>query len=131
VESDGKRACVLFVDDDERITQMAEQVLRDASFEVAALTRSLDALAAFRADPSRFDVIVLDQTMPQLSGLELAAQISAIRRELPIVLLSGMAESLAPRALEQAGVHTCLPKPLRLSRLAEVVRALLATSDDE
>ena len=127
MEARSSKARVLFVDDDARITQMAEQALRSQGFDVLALTRPNDALAAFRADPAGFDVVVLDHTMPGLSGLDLAAHISSARRDLPIVLLSGLAESLSQSALDRAGIRECLPKPLPLSQMAEVVQALLAS----
>jgi DNA-binding response OmpR family regulator len=119
------KARVLFVDDEVRITQMAEQVLRNQGFEVTALSQPKEALRLFVADPQRFDAVVLDHTMPELSGLELAERISRERPELPIVLLTGFAEGISRAALKRAGVRECLPKPLPLSRLAELVHALL------
>jgi two-component system cell cycle sensor histidine kinase/response regulator CckA len=63
--------------------------------------------------------------MPELSGLELAQRISSVRQELPIVLLSGFAEGLSRAALQKAGVTRCLPKPLPLSQLGELLHGLL------
>jgi two-component system cell cycle sensor histidine kinase/response regulator CckA len=125
VEFRSPKGRVLFVDDEARITQMAEQVLRSQGFEVTALTSAVRALAAFLADPRQFDAVVLDHTMPELSGLELAQRISSIRQELPIVLLSGLAEGLSRTALQKAGVARCLPKPLPLSQLGELIHGLL------
>jgi two-component system, cell cycle sensor histidine kinase and response regulator CckA len=125
VEFRSPKGRVLFVDDEARITQMAEQVLRSQGFEVTALTSAVQALAAFLADPRQFDAVVLDHTMPELSGLELAQRISSIRPELPIVLLSGFAEGLSRAALQKAGVARCLPKPLPLSQLGELLHGLL------
>ena len=119
------KAHVLFVDDEARITQMAEVVLQGQGFDVTALTCSSDAWALFMTDPQQFDAVVLDQAMPELSGLELARRISGSRRELPIVLLSGLAEGLSRAALKEAGIAECLPKPVRLSQLAELIHALL------
>jgi two-component system, cell cycle sensor histidine kinase and response regulator CckA len=120
------KARVLFVDDDTRITRMAEEALRMQGFEVTALTNPSEALSLFLTNPLEFDAVVLDHTMPGLSGLELAQRISAVRPELPIVLLSGFAEGISRSALKGAGIRECLPKPLPLSRLAELVHALLA-----
>jgi two-component system, cell cycle sensor histidine kinase and response regulator CckA len=125
VEFRSPKGRVLFVDDEARITQMAEQVLRSQDFDVTALTSAVRALAAFLADPRQFDAVVLDHTMPELSGLELAQRISSIRPELPIVLLSGFAEGLSRAALQTAGVARCLPKPLPLSQLGELLHGLL------
>ena len=119
------KAHVLFVDDDTRITQMAEQALCAHGFDVTALTSSKEALRLFLTDPQQFDAVVLDHTMPGLSGLELARRISEARRELPIVLLSGFAEGISQSAQQAAGISECWPKPLPLSRLAEMVHALL------
>jgi two-component system cell cycle sensor histidine kinase/response regulator CckA len=125
VEFRSTKVRVLFVDDEARITQMAEQVLHSQGFEVTALTNPQHALTAFLADPEQFDAVVLDHTMPELSGLELAERISSVRRELPLLLLSGFAESISSSALRRAGIVRCLPKPLPLSQLGELIHGLL------
>ena len=117
---------ILFVDDEARITQMAGEVLVARGFEVLALTEPQAALAAFLARPDDFDVAVLDHTMPELSGLELAARMFAQRADLPILLLSGFAEGISRSALTRAGVRECLSKPFPLSQLASVLDALVA-----
>lgn len=119
------KARVLFVDDEARITQMAAQVLRQQGFEVTALTSPRQALAAFLANPQEFDAVVLDHTMPELSGLDLAQRISSVRGELPVLLLSGFAESISSDALRRAGIMRCLSKPLPLSQLGELIENLL------
>ena len=66
---------ILFVDDEEQIARLGGMALESLGYHVKTRTSSLDALEAFRANPAAFDAVVTDQTMPQMSGLELARKI--------------------------------------------------------
>jgi len=128
VQPKSTKTRILLVDDEARIAQMAGEALAARGFDIVALTRADEALAAFLAEPRHFDVVVLDHTMPELSGLELAARMSELRADLPILLLSGFAEGISRSALQRAGVRECLPKPFPLSKLASLVDALVESA---
>jgi CheY-like chemotaxis protein len=83
-------------------------------------------LRAFEDDPDRFDVIVTDQTMPDLTGLELAARIRAIRNTLPVILCSGYGNPLLESEAANAGVAALLRKPLRSDELALTLHRVLS-----
>ena len=78
---DGER--VLFVDDEPTLTDVAQRMLERLGYRVVALASSTEALAAFRADPSAFDVVISDLTMPGLTGMQLAAELRRLRSGLP------------------------------------------------
>jgi FixJ family two-component response regulator len=88
---------------------------------------SLAALQAFRAEPKRFDLVLTDETMPDLTGTELASEIRRLRPEISIILMSGYGGAqLSERALA-AGVIDVLRKPLVRRNIAEsVARAMHA-----
>ena len=83
------------------------------------------ALAAFQADPRRFDLVLTDEVMPELTGTELAAALHRIRPELPIVLMTGYVGPVEPRALAAAGIREVLKKPLLSRPLADCLASHL------
>ena len=85
---------ILFVDDEESLVEVGEEILAELGYEVMSQTSSAEALALLRDDPSRFDVVITDQTMPELTGLELAKEILAIRPDLPVILCTGFSHTV-------------------------------------
>ena len=84
---DGER--VLLVEDEKALMLVAEEMLAALGYEPAGFTRAADALAEVRADPGRFDAVVIDHLMPGMTGTELARHLREARRDIPIVLVSG------------------------------------------
>jgi CheY-like chemotaxis protein len=91
---------------------------------VTTFAKPRDALDAMRGDPRRFDVAITDQSMPGMSGLDLARALSALNPELPIVLTSG--NLLYPEhELRNAGVRRFLAKPYTGASLGDAIEAVL------
>jgi len=116
---------ILLVDDEPALAQVMARRLRGLGFEVTGLTSSEEALRTFLAAPAAFDALVSDQTMPDLTGLELARRIRAARADLPVVLCTGYSDVLDDRALKDAGVDALMMKPVDLERLAAQLQRLL------
>jgi predicted ATPase/signal transduction histidine kinase/ActR/RegA family two-component response regulator len=121
----GKGETVMVVDDEHALVALAEETLAELGYEPVGFVSSLAALQAFRADPQRFDLVLTDETMPDLSGTELAREIRRLRPEISIILMSGYGgEQLSERA-QAVGVIDVLRKPLVRRDIAEpVARAL-------
>jgi len=111
---------ILCVDDDPTVLRVISQVFGRAGHIVTAVPSSGEALARVRAKPFDFDVVVTDQTMPDLTGLQLADQLYSVRRDLPVIVLSGYAEA---SLIEGAppNVRACLQKPLTANALLRAV----------
>jgi len=116
---------ILFVDDEELLVELGKGVLRKLGYKVVALTDSLEALEVFSKNPARFDLVFTDQTMPGISGLQLAQEMLKIRADLPIVLITGHSESVSWEKAMAAGVRDFLMKPLSRQELAVAVRRAL------
>lgn len=114
----GDGQVVLIVDDEPLLVSLAEDVLAELGYEPVGYGSSVAALAAFEADPSRFDAVVTDQTMPDLTGLELAARLRVIQPSLPVILCSGYGNAALEREAREGGVVALLRKPLRTEDLA-------------
>ncbi len=121
---EGRR--VLYVDDDEVMVIMVERLLERIGWQVAVCHDAGHALALVTADPARFEVVVTDYNMPEMSGLELAAQLLRLRPGLAVVITSGyIADSLGPQA-SAIGVRALMRKENTLEELPALLLRVLA-----
>jgi signal transduction histidine kinase/integral membrane sensor domain MASE1 len=124
-EPKGRGEVILAVDDEPEVLAALEEMLASMGYEPAGFTDSRAALEAVRADPQRFDAVVSDEVMPQLTGTQLSVELRHLNPSLPIVIASGYGGSgFETRALS-AGVNRVLRKPYRMAELGEALAALL------
>ncbi len=116
---------VLYVDNEKYLIDLARKQLESLGYVVETRANSTDALEAFKRLPEKFDVIVCDMTMPELSGLELAAKIKEIRPSARIILCTGFSARLNTDRLSALGIKEILMKPLTLMELATAIRKAL------
>ncbi len=116
---------LLLVDDEAPLLDMQRQMLERLGYEVTASNSSVEALSLFCRNPGAFDLMITDQTMPNLTGGELAAQMLHIREDLPIILCTGFSESISPETAAEIGIRRYLNKPIGLKTLARTVRLVL------
>ncbi len=112
---------VLFVDDERALTEVGQKFLEELGYTVTARNSSVEALKLFTDDPNRFDLIVTDQTMPELTGLELARACVALRPDIPIVLATGFSHMTNGAAVKEAGIRAFVMKPLTQAELGRTV----------
>ena len=121
----GNRETILFVDDEAILTLLAQEMLEQLGYDVETKTSSLEALAAFRAAPQSFDLVITDQTMPLMTGETLAQELRAIRPELPIILCTGYSHSINADQAAAKGFDAFFMKPFDMHDLAVVIRRVL------
>jgi PAS domain S-box-containing protein len=117
---------LLFVDDEEILARLGRETLSHLGYAVEIATQPALALALVRADPLHFALVITDQTMPGMTGLELATELKQIRPGLPIILMSGYSRLLTPKRIKKAGVHQLLLKPASIHTLGTAVHASLS-----
>ena len=103
---------VLFVDDEELLAEMGQEILEDLGYQVTVTTSSTEALALFRSDPHQFDLVITDVTMPEITGVELAREILSLRADIPIIMCTGFSHLVDADAAKAAGVRAFTMKPL-------------------
>jgi signal transduction histidine kinase/ActR/RegA family two-component response regulator len=116
---------ILFVDDESVLADLGKQMLSRLGYRVTCCERSLDALALVQENPTGFDLVITDTTMPHMTGDALAAQVLAIRPDLPIILCTGYSEQIDEQTAARLGISAFLMKPLAISDLAHKLRNVL------
>jgi PAS domain S-box-containing protein len=119
------RERILFVDDEEMLTDLGKVMLEQLGYEVTTQTSSLDALAAFQDQPNRFDAVITDQTMPNLTGMELTRRILHIRPDIPIIVCTGYSTTINEEQAKAEGVREFAIKPLTKNMIATLLRKIL------
>jgi len=121
----GSGQTVMIVDDERALVALVEETLAELGYEPVGFDSSAAALAAFRAAPERFDLIITDEAMPDLIGTELARHLRQSRPDVPIILVSGHGGTQLAKAAALIGVNELLRKPLERRELAEAVARVL------
>jgi len=122
----GNGETILVVDDEESLVRLAEEVLASLGYEPVGCVGASEALRLFRAAPQRFDAVLTDAIMPEISGFELLAELRQVRPGLPAILVSGYGGPDLNAAAAAAGAHAVLMKPLSTADLAQSLAELLA-----
>uniref|UniRef100_A0A7C3SHL5 histidine kinase n=1 Tax=Desulfobacca acetoxidans TaxID=60893 RepID=A0A7C3SHL5_9BACT len=118
---------ILFVDDEEWLVEMWQEILENMGYEVEAYKSSHEALEAFRARPEKYHLVITDQTMAHMTGFELAKEMLRIRPDIPIILCTGYSEVVSPEKAKEAGIREYVMKPLSISELTGAIRRALGT----
>lgn len=121
----GKGEKVLLVDDETVVAALGRRILSRLGYEVASFTDPEEALAAFKADPGAFQLVITDLTMPRMTGFGLARAIRVVRADIPIALATGYGDANLQKAAADAGVNFTMRKPFSMQELARVAAQLL------
>ena len=116
---------ILFVDDEEPLVQLGKEMLTKLGYEVVARVSSLEAREAFRSQPDRFDLVITDMTMPNMTGVELAIELMRIRSNIPIILCTGFSETISSEKAKRLGIRQFIMKPLLKHQIAVAIRHAL------
>ena len=116
---------ILFVDDDEQIVNVVQQILERLGYHVAARTSSVEALKTFQTQPEKYDLVITDLTMPNMTGTELAKRLIDIRPDIPIILCTGFSEAISEEKAKAIGIREYVMKPITMYDLAMTIRKAL------
>jgi PAS domain S-box-containing protein len=125
----GRGEAVMIVDDERQLVALAEEMLAELAYEPVGFDSSVAALQAFRAAPLRFDLILTDETMPDLVGTDLAVEVRRLRATVPVILMSGHGGPQLAKRAAAIGVNEVLRKPLQRRDLAESLARVLGAID--
>ncbi len=117
---------ILWVDDEEFLARNTRKLFPRLNYEVDVFTSPEAALAAFNADPSRYDLLMTDFNMPQLSGIELIEQVRKLRAGIPVILCSGFLNDSLHQLARAHGVNRLMSKPASPEETSATIAAVLA-----
>jgi len=122
---------ILLVDDEEMLVEVAGTILTRIGCHVTTFLDSPEALASFRSNPQKYDLVITDQTMPKLTGFELAKNILAIRSTMPVILMTGHSDAVDVDKAMKAGIMEYIMKPIDLHDFAKKVAGILSEQDEK
>ncbi|WP_423842096.1 hybrid sensor histidine kinase/response regulator [Acanthopleuribacter pedis] len=117
---------IFLVDDDAFLRNVQQRLLARQGYHVRLFTNGLEALEAFEDDPYGVDLVISDQTMPKMSGMEMAKVMLRRRGELPIILTTGYSDVIQPEDVTQMGVREMLMKPVPKQMMLAAIRRHLS-----
>jgi CheY-like chemotaxis protein len=121
----GGKERILFVDDEAPLAEMTGMMLERLGYRVTVATDPSEALNMFLEDSSRFDCVITDQTMPDITGVRLAEMMIEARKDIPIIISTGYSDAVSPAAAKSAGIRAFIMKPTTRKELAETIRRVL------
>ena len=116
---------ILFIDDEQVIVNLAEEMLRKLGYDVVAKTSSVEALELFQENPDKFDLIITDMSMPAMTGDSLAQNILGLRSDIPIILCTGYSKDITEEKAQSIGIREFIMKPVEMRVMAETIRKVL------
>ena len=119
---------ILFVDDEEMLLEMGRDMLERLGYTVTARRNSIEALESFMNEPHKFELVITDQTMPGMTGTDLARRMLQIRPEIPIILCTGYSTLVNEDSVRAIGIKAFALKPLSTSSTAQLIRKILTGS---
>lgn len=103
---------ILVVDDDELVSEYIGALLEAENYQVTVLNKPLDALKHFNERPDYYDLIITDQIMPELTGVEVAQAVFKLRPDIPVLLITGYSENITAENAESFGLSGFFAKPI-------------------
>lgn len=116
---------ILFVDDKKTIADVIQLALENLGYKVSIRTSSVEALEAFRNSPDKYDLVITDMTMPNMTGKVLAKKMMHIRPDIPIILCTGFSEQIDERRAKAIGIKAFIMKPIIIRDIAHSIRDVL------
>jgi len=130
VSADKPKARILFVDDEFSITRLASMLLPQYGIAVETENDSQKALVTFREHSEDFDLLVTDQTMPGITGVDLTREILRVRPDMPVILCTGYSETVSPEQARAAGICEYILKPPDFQQMAATIQRLVFPAID-
>ncbi|MCF8089197.1 MAG: response regulator, partial [Desulfotignum sp.] len=116
---------ILMVDDEPSLVKMVTQILERFGYEVIGKTSSTEVLEVFKENPERFDLVITDMAMPDMSGERMAQEIIQVRYDMPIIICTGHSDCMDENRAMELGIKAFIMKPIGMAELTKIVRKVL------
>jgi CheY-like chemotaxis protein len=116
---------ILFVDDEEVLVEMGQEMLASLGYQVDSVVNSIKALEMFNRNPDKWDIVITDFTMPGMTGVKLATEILGIRPDIPVLICTGYSEGVTIKTDAKQGIRKVLMKPVAMGDFAKAIKEFL------
>ncbi|MDQ1355007.1 MAG: Histidine kinase [Acidobacteriota bacterium] len=116
---------LLFIDDESALVEIGTRILENLGYQVEAWTNSTEALNSFRQAPWKYNLVITDQAMPILTGLQLAGEMRRTRPDIPVILCTGFSDTINDENYKNHGINAYVMKPMVKKEIAAVIRKVL------
>jgi CheY-like chemotaxis protein len=116
---------ILLVDDEKPLADIYQKMLDMLGYQAETRTSPIEALEAVRTNPQKYDLVITDMTMPQMTGFNLAKRLMDIRPDLPVILCTGFSDQMTEEKARSVGILAFLLKPVLINDLANALRRVL------
>jgi nitrogen-specific signal transduction histidine kinase len=116
---------ILFVDDEQALVDLGKKMLESLGYRAECRMSSIEALESFRSQPDKFDLVITDMTMPNMTGERLAKEMMGIRPDIPIILCTGYSERITREEAMELGIKEFVLKPFKINDFANTIRKVL------
>ncbi|MCP3925477.1 MAG: response regulator [Desulfobacterales bacterium] len=122
---------ILIVDDEPALAKLCGELVELLGYKATVYTSSIEALTLFHSDPSAFDLVITDMSMPHMNGDILATELIKLKNDIPIILCTGFSKIMSKEQSSKIGISAFVMKPLSHSELSEQIRAVLDKKNPE
>jgi signal transduction histidine kinase/CheY-like chemotaxis protein/HAMP domain-containing protein len=127
----GGHECILIVEDEPMLRELAREILRDAGYQILEAASGREALKVWQQNPDQIDLLLTDMVMPEgVSGLQLAEQLTAESPKLKVVFMSGYTADEVNSEILQRTHASFIQKPYGTAELTKIVRDCLDKNDN-
>lgn len=116
---------ILLVDDEEDVLEMMHLMLERLGYQVISTLNGVKALETFRKASKTFDLVITDQTMPKMTGMELIKALRLVQPDIQIILCTGFNEKITEENTRHLGIGALIGKPVRIAEIAGKIREVL------
>ena len=116
---------IMVVDDEKAIRDVSKKIIKSHGYDVSVFKNGSEALAEFKKDPHKYDLVITDMTMPEMSGDKLAIEILKKNPDIPVLICTGFSETLTEDKASSIGIKKILNKPLAMDELLKNIREML------
>jgi len=122
--------CIMVVDDEETIRDLVQTILVNNGYQADVFQDGGEAWQAFQQDPKKWSLIITDQTMPIMTGEELAVKAMELSPDLPVILCTGYSESISVDKAHALGIKAYLHKPISINELLASVHRVIVQKNN-
>ena len=117
---------ILLVEDDPLLIEMQKTLLLHLGYDVIATSNGFDALDLLKENFKRFSLIITDQTMPHMTGIELCSELIKLSYKIPIILMTGFSQTLSKEEISDYGISKYIEKPIKMRDLKQIIDEVLS-----